>query len=151
MSLALCTYKQRQFVDEYIRNGGNGTQAAISAGYSEHSAHAIACETLKKPYVKEAIEQRRADLNAMSKVSVEWRMEMLQKAAELGLDVFMDKDGNARPNSISGSVSAIAEINKMTGAHAPTKTAETDSDGNDKPSGIKIEVVSAKGASDGES
>lgn len=30
--------RQKRFVLEYLRNGGNGTEAAISAGYSERSA-----------------------------------------------------------------------------------------------------------------
>lgn len=32
------TVKQRAFADYYIENGGNATQAAISAGYSEKTA-----------------------------------------------------------------------------------------------------------------
>lgn len=51
------TPKQKAFVREYKKNGGNGTQAAISAGYSEDSARAISCENLTKPYIKEAIAQ----------------------------------------------------------------------------------------------
>ena len=51
------TPKQKAFVREYKANGGNGTQAAISAGYSEDSARAISCENLTKPYIQEAIAQ----------------------------------------------------------------------------------------------
>lgn len=51
------TPKQKAFVREYKKNGGNGTQAAISAGYSEDSARAISCENLTKPYIQEAIAQ----------------------------------------------------------------------------------------------
>ena len=51
------TPKQKAFVREYKKNGGNGTQAAISAGYSEESARAISCENLTKPYIQEALKQ----------------------------------------------------------------------------------------------
>lgn len=45
------TPKQRLFIKHYIANGGNGTQAAISAGYSKSTAHTQANENLKKPYI----------------------------------------------------------------------------------------------------
>ncbi|HFJ6796562.1 TPA: terminase small subunit, partial [Enterococcus faecium] len=35
------TPKQKAFADEYIKNGGNATQAAIKAGYSKRSARVI--------------------------------------------------------------------------------------------------------------
>lgn len=48
--------KQRAFVREYVRDW-NGTQAAIRAGYSQKSAHAIAWENLRKPEIQEEIER----------------------------------------------------------------------------------------------
>lgn len=50
------TPKQKAFVRAYKTNGGNGTQAAISAGYSEKTAEVIATENLRKPIIKEALE-----------------------------------------------------------------------------------------------
>ena len=41
------TLKQLAFVKAYLANRGNGTQAAIEAGYSKKSAHAIASENLR--------------------------------------------------------------------------------------------------------
>lgn len=49
------TKKQRAFIKEYKANGGNGTQAAIKAGYSEHTADVIATENLRKPSISEAL------------------------------------------------------------------------------------------------
>ena len=40
------TLKQKRFVDSYIRNGGDGAQAVLDAGYnvtSTSSIHAISC------------------------------------------------------------------------------------------------------------
>lgn len=50
------TPKQAAFVEEYLVDG-NGTRAAIAAGYSKHSARTAACDNLMKPYIAEAIAQ----------------------------------------------------------------------------------------------
>lgn len=50
------TPKQKAFVREYKKNGGNGTQAAIKAGYSENTADVIATENLRKPSIRKALE-----------------------------------------------------------------------------------------------
>ena len=49
------TKKQKAFVQAYKTNGGNGTQAAIKAGYSEKTAREIAKENIAKPYIKEVL------------------------------------------------------------------------------------------------
>ena len=49
------TPKQAKFVKEYKANGGNGTQAAIKAGYSENTADVIAVENLRKPNIRAAL------------------------------------------------------------------------------------------------
>lgn len=51
------TLKQKRFADEYIISG-NATDAAKKAGYSEKTAFTIATENLKKPYIKQYIDQR---------------------------------------------------------------------------------------------
>ena len=49
------TLKQQRFIDYY---NGNGTEAAIKAGYSKKTARAIAQENLTKPYILDAIKNR---------------------------------------------------------------------------------------------
>lgn len=49
--------KQQLFVDEYLQCL-NATQAALRAGYSKKTAHAIGWENLRKPEISEAIDQR---------------------------------------------------------------------------------------------
>ena len=56
------TQKQKAFVREYKKNGGNGTQAAIKAGYSENTADVIATENLRKPSIREALEKEEKKL-----------------------------------------------------------------------------------------
>lgn len=49
------TKKQKAFVQAYKTNGGNSTQAAIDAGYSQKTAYSIGSENLTKPEIKEAL------------------------------------------------------------------------------------------------
>ena len=41
------TAKQKAFADEYVKNGGNATQAAKEAGYSEKTAGIIGHENIR--------------------------------------------------------------------------------------------------------
>lgn len=52
------TPKQKAFSDEYIKNGGNATQAYISAGYSENGANRSAQKLLTKTVIKEYIAEK---------------------------------------------------------------------------------------------
>lgn len=53
------TPKQKRFCEEYVKNGGNGTQAARDAGYDgeDSTLKVIAHENLTKPHLKEYIEE----------------------------------------------------------------------------------------------
>ncbi len=52
------TAKQARFVNEYIRTL-NVTQSAIKAGYSANSAHVTGCRLLKKPHIKQYIQEQK--------------------------------------------------------------------------------------------
>lgn len=56
------TIQQKAFVGEYVRNGGNGTQAAIVAGYSERTADVQASRLLTKPKIREAVNKDTVEL-----------------------------------------------------------------------------------------
>ncbi len=146
MSLALCNQRQRAFIDAYIRNGGNGSSAYVEAynTTNENTAKSGACDLLTKPYIKSAVEERKADLAAMANVSMGKRFSWLQEAIQGALEHVPVGESGTKMNSPSAVASLVSEINKMTGGHAPTKVAETDADGNDKPTGIEIKVVGVK-------
>ncbi len=55
------TTKQKLFCDEYLIDL-NATQAAIRAGYSQKTAGAMGAENLKKPYIREYIDKRLAEI-----------------------------------------------------------------------------------------
>lgn len=54
--------KQKLFVDYYVQNKGNATQAALQAGYSPKTAKQMGGENLTKPSVQAAIQSRTAEL-----------------------------------------------------------------------------------------
>ena len=57
------TDKQKRFCDEYLVDY-NATQAAVRAGYSAKTAYSIGTENLKKPELKNYIDQRIEELRS---------------------------------------------------------------------------------------
>ena len=113
------TGKQDAFVKEYILNGGNATQAAIKAGYSENTAVKTGSENLTKPDIKAAIAEHRKSLEKDHIWNKEKKLELLQKIASGGIRDIVDKDGNMKMENPSASVAAIKEHNLMQGDNAP--------------------------------
>lgn len=91
MSEPRLTSKQMLFIDCYIANGGNGTQAAEDAGYkgSRETLAAVAYENLNKPHIKAEIDRKLSQF--MSADEVLYRLSEIVNA-DLG-DV-LDDDGN---------------------------------------------------------
>ena len=56
--MATPTEQQIKFVDAYLANGGNGTQAALAAGYAASCAHVKASKLLRLSHVQEAFRGR---------------------------------------------------------------------------------------------
>lgn len=61
--IAKLTEKQKRFADEYLIDL-NAAQAAIRAGYSKKTAHAIGAENLTKPAIKALIDARLAEIKS---------------------------------------------------------------------------------------
>ena len=57
------TEKQKRFADEYIISG-NATQAAIKAGYAKKAAYQTGAENLRKPQIKNYIDERLEELQS---------------------------------------------------------------------------------------
>lgn len=74
------TVKQKKFCDEYIVTG-NGTEAAIKAGYKKNSAKEIASENLTKPNITAYIEKR---LNELDEKSIMKQKEVMQRLTKIG-------------------------------------------------------------------
>ena len=63
------TEKEDLFIKEYLKDF-NGRQAAIRAGYSERSATEIASENLRKPHIKEKLDEYKKEISDASKVAL---------------------------------------------------------------------------------
>jgi len=76
--MARLTAKQQRFVEEYCGNGWNATQAAISAGYSPHTAKEIGYENLTKPHIAVQVAVRRRELAEKAELSGQWVLDRLK-------------------------------------------------------------------------
>lgn len=89
------------FVQFYIANGGNATQAAIAAGYAEKSAGSKGAQLLKEVKVAEAIDLKRAEilvrLQESTEVTVERTLMEVGRLAFADVGSFFDEAGQLRP------------------------------------------------------
>lgn len=77
------TPMQEAFVDAFVSNGGNRTDAAISAGYSKATAREQAYELLAKPHIMQAIMARTMnELIVQSPAAVQRLRSLLQAKSE---------------------------------------------------------------------
>ena len=72
--------RQAAFVQFYLSNGQNATQAALKAGYSEKSARVTGCKLLTNPNVREAVQAGRQELAASSTISRDWLVDQVRTA-----------------------------------------------------------------------
>ena len=75
------TLKQERFVEEYLCDL-NATQAAIRAGYSEHTAKQQGSYLLTNPVIKARIQVLQADRSARTEITADWVVTELVKTYE---------------------------------------------------------------------
>ena len=78
------TTKQKAFCDYYIENGGNGTEAAIKAGYSEKTAAEMSSENLRKPNIIFYLKERNKQVESS-------RILSMQEIQEFWSDTIVDE------------------------------------------------------------
>jgi len=100
--------KQETFARQYVMNGGNATQAAISAGYSEKTAGQIGNENLKKVEIVEAIKNLSAPKSAHELDTIEGRRARLQAIAD-------------RAERQGDELKALDQLSKMCGDYIERK------------------------------
>lgn len=81
------TAKEKQFVDAYMSNGGDGAAAARTAGYSPRTAKQHAHELLKKPKVAQAIRRRQKSAGDKAQVDAE---RVIAEFAKIGMATLKD-------------------------------------------------------------
>lgn len=113
------TGKQEQFCHEYLVDNC-GTQAAIRAGYSEHTANEIAAQNLAKLSIQKRIAELRAEVIEKTKMSPEWVLKRLSDVYEKCMmdKELLNKEGNPtgiRKFDSTGANKALELIGKTFG------------------------------------
>jgi phage terminase small subunit len=129
------TPKQAIFYGEYIKDG-NGTRAAIAAGFPEKSAHVAAARMLKNAKVAAAIAIWRERQCTKLEITAERTLQELAKLAYYDPGKLYDKDGNRIP------VYQLDDFTRAAVSSVEDETQETlgDADGE----GVKPLVVTRK-------
>ena len=110
------TVKQLRFVEAYQANGGNATQAAITAGYSKKTAYSIGQENLNKPVIQAFIEKESNQVLERYRITLD---NVIRELACLGFSnmgdyMTVNADGSAMVTDLSNlapeQAAAIQEI-----------------------------------------
>ena len=111
--------RQQRFVQEYVTNGFNAHRAAIDAGYSAHTALVRSFKMPLSPSIKPAIAKGIAHTHQV--LENELKITVSKKANWLIaiIERVLDKD---MPDQYKDAIKAIAELNKMQGHHAPSRS-----------------------------
>lgn len=155
--------RQNKFVEEYLRCF-NATEAAINAGYSEHTARQIGSENLSKPDIKSAIQsaldessmgagevivrltnQARARIGDYLKVVEEWTFYPLPMSEVIDAkEVVDDSDPDNPKTRINYWVRrVVVDVDKLINPELSEQIAEI----SDSPrSGISIKLYNKQNA-----
>lgn len=103
--------RQERFVVAYLEHG-NGTRAAIEAGYSAKTAEQGARQLLRKTNIAEAIDRRRAKLMEKLEITTEDVLKRYERWAGFDLRKLYDADGKLKPirDLDEETAAGIAEI-----------------------------------------
>jgi len=112
------TLKQDAFIKSYLLNGGNATQAAIKAGYSEKTAYSIGQENLSKPVIQNALKAHQQEQHSQFLWSKTKKLVALQTI----IDTAMTEHQEKGMLNASAAIAAIKAHNEMQGDNAPIET-----------------------------
>ena len=111
-SKASAETRRRIFVNEFVANGGNATQAAISAGFSEKTARQQGARLLSDVAVSGEITRRRNELAEKHHLKADDTIAELAKIVRADLRKIFNEDGSMKapkdwPDEIAGAISSI--------------------------------------------
>ncbi|MDE1545940.1 terminase small subunit [Dechloromonas agitata] len=89
--------KRNLFVEAFLANGGNASQAAITAGYSAKTAPTCGAKLLKHPHVVQVLTQRRATIQEKHALSTDEIMADLARALRFDPRKLYNQDGTMKP------------------------------------------------------
>lgn len=150
------TPKQQRFAEEYIVDL-NATQAAIRAGYSEATAHAIGHENLSKPEIAAAITAAAAARSQRTAITADYVLSQAVKLHERCMqevDPVLDRRGQQIRDDAGNplfefNATAAAKALELVGKHVAVqafrdKIDHTSSDGSMSPKEPRYVLVKDK-------
>jgi phage terminase small subunit len=118
-------HRQRQFAIAYAYNGGNGTQAAIQAGYAEVGADVTASRLLDDLRVQVLVEEHREYIQRRTEITADRVLSEIHAMATVNFADLVDADGNLRPlHTLPRHVSAAITGMKVTIKHQPGQSLD---------------------------
>ena len=115
--MEILTVKQEKFADEYISNGGNGTKAAIAAGYGDEGkgynhASVAAYHLIRNPKIMQKIQDEKTS------IAVELNIE-LKARIQNTLNVY---EKSIEDNDFANAMRANENLHKVFGDYEAKKT-----------------------------
>lgn len=110
--------KQLRFCQYYVANGGNGTNAACKAGYSEKNAAETASILLKNSQISGKIMEIENDHAEAISLTIEYKYRLLKKCSVVLEKELEEKEKQSTAKAL---VAVLAETNKMAGHYAPAR------------------------------
>ncbi len=112
--------RRRLFVEAYIANGCNATEAAIAAGYSAKTAYRTGADIIKEPQVQQMLRERQEALAKKYELTTEAVIEKLAKLVHADLRRPYNADGSLKPPSewpddVAAAVVGFEAIEEFTG------------------------------------
>jgi len=89
--------RRKLFIEAYLTNGGNASQAAIAAGYSPHTAGVTGSRLLKHAEVLAQLQQRRLALLSKLELTTESVLKSLAQAVHFDPRKLYDASGELKP------------------------------------------------------
>ncbi len=104
------TPKQKAFADEWLKNGGNDYNAAISAGYSKRTANNAGRDVREKPCVLTYIAERQQKIEKQAKRDIMSLTEIQERRSKLAKGELKDDFGFAP--DFSDQLKAMNDLEK---------------------------------------
>lgn len=105
------TPKQKAFADEYIKNGGNASDAARKAGYAPKSADVIGRENLRKPTISAYIAEKQSLIEKQKGTDIMSLAEIQQRRSMIARGELTDSFGFAP--DFSDQLKSMNDLEKM--------------------------------------
>ena len=119
------TAKQQRFVDEYLIDL-NASQAAVRAGYSEHSARITASKLLTKTNIQQAVNEGQAQRAQKTKIDAAWVLEQAAQSYITNSTEYMDDQGRMVPLNANAARGFLELAGKHVGVQAFKEKIETE-------------------------